>query len=68
MSTGHLRDAGGALTELKLKGPRALKRYVAKWRAHLKACHWDDLYALKLQDTCKKWFKRIKKPTEYDLS
>lgn len=32
-----------------MKGPKALKRYVAKYREHLKACHWDDLYVMKLE-------------------
>lgn len=44
-----------------MKGPKDLKRYVAKYHNWLKACRWDDLYVLKLQATCKKWFKRNKK-------
>lgn len=51
-----------------MKGPKKLKQYVAHYREHLKACRWDDLYVMQLQATCKKWFKRLKKPTEYDMS
>lgn len=44
-----------------MKGPKDLKRYVAKNREWLKRVHWDDLYVMRLQTTCKKWFKRDKK-------
>lgn len=43
-----------------MKGPRDLKRYVAKNRELLKAWRWDDMYVMRLQATCKKWFKRRK--------
>lgn len=47
-----------------MKGPREMKRYVAKYRDHLKACHWDDLAIFKWE-RCKKWFDRnkVKKDT-----
>jgi hypothetical protein len=43
-----------------MKGPRELKRYIAKYRQWLKACHWDDLVIFK-GERCKNWFKRDKK-------
>lgn len=43
-----------------MKGPKALKRYVAKYRAQLKACHWDDLFIFQME-RCKNWYKRDKK-------
>lgn len=43
-----------------MKGPKALKRYVAKYRAHLKACHWDDMFIFQME-RCKNWYKRNKK-------
>jgi hypothetical protein len=46
-----------------MKGPRELKRYVAKYREHLKACRWDDLLIFKME-RCKKWFKRDKKVSQ----
>lgn len=50
-----------------MKGPKEMKRYVSKYRAHLKACHWDDLAIFKWE-RCKKWFKRNKRISadEYD--
>ncbi|MNQ24262.1 hypothetical protein D3C85_374520 [compost metagenome] len=42
-----------------MKGPKALKRYVAKHRKHLKACHWDDLFIFQME-RCKNWYKRDK--------
>jgi hypothetical protein len=36
-----------------MKGPRELKRYVAKHRDILKAWYWDDLQIFKLE-RCKK--------------
>jgi hypothetical protein len=43
-----------------VKGPRALKHYVAKYRAHLKAVRWDDL-AIFRWERCKKWRKQNRK-------
>ena len=43
-----------------MKGPKEMKRYVAKYRDHLKAIHWDDLAIFKWE-RCKKWFKRDKR-------
>lgn len=40
-----------------MKGPRELKRYVAKHHEHLKRCHWDDTLIFKM-DRCKKWYNR----------
>jgi len=45
-----------------MKGPRELKRYIAKHRSRLKAGHWDDLRVFKLQDRCRKWRNRRTKP------
>lgn len=50
-----------------MKGPRELKRYVAKYRDELKAGQWDDLLIFKLE-RCKKWFKRNKQITNIDLN
>lgn len=50
-----------------MKGPRELKRYVAKHHAHLKACRWDDLLIFKLT-RCKKWFQRSKRVTASELA
>lgn len=50
-----------------MKGSRELKRYVAKYGKHLKACKWDDLMIFKME-RCKKWFKRNKRVTEKDWS
>lgn len=33
-----------------MKGPRELKRYVAKYGRQLKAIHWDDLWVMRLQN------------------
>jgi len=51
-----------------MKGPAELKRFIAKNKESLKGIRWDSLYVLKLQTTCKKWFKRNKKidKTEWD--
>lgn len=46
-----------------MKGPRELKRYVSRARAHLKAVHWDDLQIFKLE-RCKKWRKAHRKPRD----
>lgn len=50
-----------------MKGPRELKNYVARYKEHLKACRWDDLFIFKME-RCKKWFKRNKqiKAQDYD--
>lgn len=50
-----------------MKGPRELKRCVAKSRDHLKACHWEDMNVFKLM-RCKKWERRQKRvdPRELD--
>lgn len=50
-----------------MKGPRELKRYVAKYRDHLRACHWDDLLVFKLA-RCKKWFRRNKQIAANELA
>lgn len=49
-----------------MKGPRELKRYVARDRSLLKEYHWDDLRIFKL-DRCKKWFKRRKRITQEEM-
>lgn len=51
-----------------MKGPRELKQYVARYRDHLKSCRWDDLRLMKLETTCKKWYKRRKKPTTEEIN
>lgn len=33
-----------------MKGPKELKRIVAKYRRHLVAIHWDDLWVIRLQN------------------
>lgn len=33
-----------------MKGPRELKRIVAKYRKRLKAIRWDDLWVMRLQN------------------
>lgn len=43
-----------------MKGPRELKRFVAKHRDYLVACRWDDLLLFKLE-RCKNWYKRNKR-------
>jgi len=50
-----------------MKAPREIKTYIARYRNHLKACHWDDIMVEIKLFTCKKWFKREKKPTKYDM-
>ncbi len=40
-----------------MKGPKEMKRYIAKHKDHLKACHWDDLAIFKWE-RCKNWFDR----------
>lgn len=42
-----------------MKGPKELKRYVSKYKEHLKACHWDDLTVFKLW-RCKNYYNRRK--------
>lgn len=46
-----------------MKGPRELKRYVAKQRKYLKAIHWDSLLIFKLE-RCKKWRKQHRRPRD----
>jgi len=42
-----------------MKGPRELKRLVAKHHNTLKAIHWDYPWVFRnLQGRCKKWYKR----------
>lgn len=50
-----------------MKGPRELKRLVARHGKALKAGRWDFLIIFKF-DRCKKWFKRDKRirSDEYD--
>lgn len=49
-----------------MKAPREIKQYIAKHRRHLQMQHWDDLaVAIKLY-TCKKWYKRNKKISDYE--
>lgn len=51
-----------------MKGSRALKRYVALYGDHLKACHWDDLFVMK-EELCKNWFDRnkVKRETRKEI-
>lgn len=51
-----------------MKGSRELKRYVAKYKDHLKRCKWDDLFVMREFDTSKNWFKRKKRidPKEFE--
>ena len=49
-----------------MKGPREMKSYIAKFKKELKAGHWDDLAIFKFEK-CKKWFKREKRPSKFDL-
>lgn len=51
-----------------MKAAREFKTYIQRHRAYLKGIHWDDLMIIIKMQTCKKWYKRIKKPTkgEYD--
>gem|GEM_PF-5463145 len=46
-----------------MKGPRELKRYVAKNRKLLKSRCWDDLVIFKLE-RCKKWRKAHRRPRD----
>ncbi len=49
-----------------MKTPREIKQYIAKHSRHLQMQHWDDLVvAIKLY-TCKKWYKRNKKISDYE--
>lgn len=50
-----------------MKGSRELKQYVAKYRDHLKRCHWDDMFVLKEWATNKNWFKRKKRVDHKEL-
>lgn len=43
-----------------MKGPREMKRYIAKNRKLLKDCHFDNRMIFKFEKF-KKWFKRNKK-------
>jgi hypothetical protein len=47
-----------------MKGAREFKRYIQRYREHLKAVHWDDLKIIIKMQTCKKWYKRNQKPTK----
>lgn len=51
-----------------MKGSRELKQYVTRNRDMLKAYRYDDILLFKLQDNCKKWYKRTKQinQTEFD--
>lgn len=46
-----------------MKGPRELKRYIARNRKMLRAYRWDDLVIFKLEK-CKKWRKRHRMPRD----
>jgi len=46
-----------------MKGPRELKRYLAVYRSHLKAIHYDSLKIFKLEK-CKKWRKVHRRPRD----
>lgn len=37
-----------------MKAAREFKRYIQKYRDHLKACRWDDLMIIIKMQTCKK--------------
>jgi hypothetical protein len=50
-----------------MKGPRELKRYVATHREYIKATRGDLMILFKLNDTCKKWYKRRKRPTNTEM-
>lgn len=50
-----------------MKGPRELKRFVAKRRAHLQAIHFDCLLIFKLE-RCKKWRKTHRRPRDGFIS
>ena len=53
-----------ALTKYSMKAAREFKTYIQRHRAYLKGIHWDDLMIIIKMQTCKKWYKRIKKPTK----
>lgn len=46
-----------------MKGPRDLKRYVAKHRRMLKAWRWDDLFVSECE-RCRKWRKQNRRPRD----
>jgi len=50
-----------------MKGCKQHKRYIAKWRKHLKRIHFDDLLIFQFE-RCKKWYNRqqFKKEIEND--
>lgn len=47
-----------------MKGAREFKRYIQRHHEHLRAIYFDDLMIIIKMQTCKKWYKRIKKPTK----
>lgn len=50
-----------------MKGPRELKRFVAKRRKHLRAISFDSLTIFKLE-RCKKWRKRHRRPRDGSIA
>lgn len=46
-----------------MKGPKELKRYVAKRRSYLKVIGWDSLLIFKLE-RCRKWRGRHRLPRD----
>jgi len=46
-----------------MKGPRELKRYVARRKKHLKAIRFDCLLIFKFE-RCKKWRKAHRRPRD----
>lgn len=46
-----------------MKGSREQKHKTAKWRAYLKAIHWDSLAVFKWE-RCKKWRKISRRPRD----
>mgnify|MGYP003610034809 CR=1 FL=1 len=50
-----------------MKGPREMKRYIARNREYLKAGFWDDLTLFKFE-RCKKWFKRNKRVSPQEIA
>lgn len=50
-----------------MKCSKEIKNYITRHKQHLKDCQFDDLVVTLKQFTCKNWFKRIKKPTKFEL-
>ena len=50
-----------------MKGPKELKRFIQKFREHLKRVHYDNLLLFKLE-TCKKYRKISRRPRDGYIS